>query len=251
MIRLIFLFALGFVVTWCVVMFIRRRLSARAIATKNDVLQTLIVEGQKWWDEFNKGLLTPEIMRDKMVAWVNAMRDEGQKQFTQTLSDIEKNIEFLSNDRIPKLESQIKKYESMAKSAKKNMESAVNDQLKNAAKAEGVAAMSRMIECQKSLDERKERLIMLKERASMVRSQLRVFYSELESVEDKIQDITIDRLTNNMNVDLSAQFGNLLKGYRDAVIEENIKSEVVNQTTKNDVHLSMNVEGAEDAFMNL
>lgn len=52
-----------------------------------------------------------------------------------------------------------------------------------------------------------------------------------------------------MNVDLSAQFGNLLKGYRDAVIEENIKSEVVNQTTKNDVQLSMNVEGAEDAFM--
>lgn len=173
-------------------MFIRRRLSARAIATKNDVLQTLIVEGQKWWDEFNKGLLTPEIMRDKMVAWVNAMREEGHKQFTQTLSDIEKNIEFLSNDRIPKLESQIKKYESMAKSAKKNMESAVNDQLKNAAKAEGVAVMSRMMECQKSLGERKERLIMLKERASMVRSHLRVFYSELESVEDKIQDITID-----------------------------------------------------------
>lgn len=57
-----FLFALGFVVTWCVVMFIRRRLSARTIATKNDVLQTLIVQGQKWWDEFNKGLLTPEIM---------------------------------------------------------------------------------------------------------------------------------------------------------------------------------------------
>lgn len=128
------------------------------------------------------------------------MRDEGQKQFTQTLSDIEKNIEFLSNDRIPKLESQIKKYESMAKSAKKNMESVVNDQLKNAAKTEGVVVMSRMIECQKSLGERKERLIMLKERASMVRSQLRVFYSELESVEDKIQDITIERLTNNMNV---------------------------------------------------